>query len=382
MPIFLLALLATSAPLQARRESICDPRASGVAGRSAARANGAVAPASAGGDTGPPGSIGETGPPDAIGDAGPARAIEGAAPVSAVSASAGPDDSAPDGHDREPAPGEAPRGDPQADDGADPEPEGEPDEAAGARSAEDPEGAARPPRFARASVEATAGRQDERRIEFIARAAAEGVTLLAGVESRSSQSAPERRAAILGAEFAAGGVWWEAELRASPESRGLHRLAARLGARGEAAGAALLVRDEALGQARLRAAGLAVDLETPLGDGAALTFAGSAWATSLSTRSRLRDPWSEFGAATLDWAEKWELSAGARGNFGRLLAAPAIAISQPAQDGALAARAGLSLELALGAARVQAAASVARLWPAGLWLGEATLGLAWHVGDE
>lgn len=341
MPFFLLALLISGGSLQARRAALCDPRGSGFQFDGAAE-DGPVAP-----ERGMPGTEPKrTEPPgtklrgtETPGDEPPEGELPGAGPA--------------EREPRDSEPGE------EAAQGADP-----------------------PPRFAQAELELATGRQGERRVEVLARAAANGVTLVAGMESRSSDLSPERRAAILGAEIGAKGLTWEAEIRAAPETHGLRRFAAKLAARGEAVGLALLVRDEALGQVQLRAAGLSLDAESALSDSVAVAISAAAWATNLTGPRGKHDPWAAFGAATLDWAERWEVSFGTRHKLGLLTAAPAVAVSQPAQDGALSARAGLGLELALGAARLSAGAAIAHLWPSGIWLGEAMLGIAWHVGDD
>ena len=147
-------------------------------------------------------------------------------------------------------------------------------------------------------------------------------------------------------------------------------------------GLTLLARDEALGQVQLQAAGLSLDAESALGESVAVSVSATAWATRLTGPRGRRDPWGAFGAATLDWAERWEVSLGTRHKLGHLTAAPAVALAQPAQAGAMSARGGVGLELALGAARLSAAAAVARLWPSGIWLADAMLGIAWHVGDD
>jgi hypothetical protein len=240
-----------------------------------------------------------------------------------------------------------------------------------------------------ASLESAAGRMGERHVELLVRARAGDVTLVVGAETLASDRAPERRAVIFGAELARGDLSWEAELRTAPQAEGLSRTLARLGLHGDSAGVSLLGRDESLRGTRLRAAGLALDLERPLDEAWNISLSASGWLTDLSAPPqsggprRSRDPWGAFGAATLDWAERWELSVSARRALGRALSiAPGFGFAQPAQDGAAAARASLALEAQLGPARLALSTALAHLWPGDLWLVDAMLGVSWHVGDD
>ena len=238
------------------------------------------------------------------------------------------------------------------------------------------------PRSLDASLESAAGRMGERRLELMVRARSGEVTLMAGAETLASDRAPERRAVIIGAEVASGELSWEAELRTAPQTAGLSRLAARLGVHGDCAGFALLGRDETLRGTRLRAAGIALELEQPIdapaeggGKGShwRLALSASAWLTDLrgaepaAAGRRPRDPWSSFGAATLDWAQRWEVSLAAKRRLGPLSLTPGLGVAQPAQDGAAAARASLGLETRLGPTRLALTVAVAPLWPANLW---------------
>ncbi len=244
------------------------------------------------------------------------------------------------------------------------------------------------PRSLDTSLESAAGRMGERHVELVARARSGEVTLVVGAETLASDRAPERRAVILGFELARGDLSWEGELRTAPQAAGLARLVARLGMHGDFAGLSLLGRDETLHGTRLRAAGLALDLDRPLDSGWRLALSASAWATDLSAPPqvgggrRSRDPWSAFGAATLDWAQRWELSLSAKHTLGPLSIAASLGVAQPAQDGAYAARASLGLETQLGPARLALSVALAHLWPADLWLADAMLGISWHVGDD
>lgn len=245
------------------------------------------------------------------------------------------------------------------------------------------------PRSLDTSLETAAGRMGERHTELVVRARSGDVTIVAGAETLASDRAPERRAAILGAELARGDLSWEGELRTAPQAAGLSRLAARVAVHGDSAGLSLLGRDETLHGVRLRAAGLALDLERPIDTaGCRLSLSASAWATDLSAPAqaasgrRSHDPWSAFGAATLDWAQRWELAVAAKRRLGPLTIAPGLGVAQPAQDGAYAARASLGLEAQVGPARLALSTALAHLWPEGLWLTDATLGVSWHVGDD
>ncbi len=241
------------------------------------------------------------------------------------------------------------------------------------------------------SLESAAGRMGERHVELLVRARSGEVTLVVGAETLASDRAPERRAVIFGAELARGDLSWEAELRTAPPAEGLSRTLARLGLHGDFAGLSLLGRDESLRGTRLRAAGLALDLERPIDpDSTAwkLSLSASAWLTDLRAPAqpgvprRSRDPWGAFGAATLDWAQRWELSVSAKRALGALSLAPGLGFAQPAQDGAYAARASLGLEARLGPARLSLSTALAHLWPGDLWLVDAMLGISWHVGDD
>lgn len=233
------------------------------------------------------------------------------------------------------------------------------------------------------SLQVTAGRQGERRIEAMARAAAGELTVVLGAETLASDRAPERRGAIVGVELSSGGFDWEAELRAMPQAAASSRVAGRVGVRGGLLSLSLAARAESLGGKRLRAAGAAVELEAPLAEAWSGALSASAWATELvEDRAASRDPWGAFGAATLDWAERWELSGSLKRQLGPVSIAPAVALGQPAQPGALSARASLAVEVQLGPARVTAAAAGGHLWPSGLWIADATAGLSWRLGDE
>jgi hypothetical protein len=234
------------------------------------------------------------------------------------------------------------------------------------------------------SLQVTAGRQGERRIEAMARASAGELTVVLGAETFASDRAPERRGAIIGVELSSGGLDWEAELRAVPQAAASSRVAGRVGVHGELLSFSLAARAESLGGKRLRAAGATLELEAALAEAWSGALSASAWATELldDRRAHSRDPWGAFGAATLDWAERWELSGSLKRQLGPVSIAPAVALGQPAQPGALSARASLAVEVKLGPARVSAAAAGGHLWPSGLWIADATAGLSWRLGDE
>ena len=270
-----------------------------------------------------------------------------------------------------------------------------------------------PARSLETTLESVAGRTGERRIELTVRARIGNISLFVGGESFASDLAPERRGAILGAAFAHGTLSFEGELRAAPQSEGMSRVLARLGVQGEVAALSLHGRDETLRGARLRAAGLALELDQPVNADLRVLLSASAWLNALQTASASKvlnpaplsssrnaatatrshrvpspapvaavDPWGSFGAATLDWAQRWEMSLSVKRRLGPISLSPCIGVAQPAQDGAYSARASLGLETQLGPARLSVGAAVAHLWPADLWLADAMLGITWHVGDE
>ncbi len=319
--------------------------------------------------------------------AGPASAAT--AKVASGAAAAAPDSAhgsehaSTGGAEEDPATG----GDPTLVPGSSDEPGELPDGTDGAPS--EPAGRAEEePHSLDASLESAAGRMGERHLELLVRAQSGEVTLIGGAETLASDRAPERRAVIFGAEVSHGDLSWEVELRTAPQSAGLARTVAKLGVHGDLAGLSILGRDESLHGTRLRAAGLALDLEGRPDSAWKVALAASAWVTDLSTPSqggvshRSRDPWSAFGAATLDWAQRWELNISAKRTWGFLSITSGLGVAQPAQDGAWAAQASLGLEKQLGPVRLGLSAALAHLWPTGLWLADATLGISWHVGSD
>lgn len=310
-----------------------------------------------------------------------AQAAPDPSAVPAVEAARDPEETAP--LEEDPSPPDATAADRAVPDPAVPDPAA-PDPAAADGPESFPGGEDDGPRSLESSIESTAGRMGERHFELVVRGRSGAVTVAAGAESLVSDRAPERRAVILGAEIAGEELSWEAELRTGPQAAGLSRLWARLAVHGESAGLALLARDESLRGARLRAAGAALDLEHSFAPQWLFALAASAWVTGLADPAarRSRDPWSAFGAATLDWAERWELALTARRTLGPASLSAGLGLAQPAQEGASAVRGALGAEGKLGPARLSLSLAVSHLSPADLWLAEAMLGVTWHTGDD
>jgi hypothetical protein len=378
----MLLLLALALAPWTRREADCDPRAAVAAAHAAtlqlAPPNAPEAQAAAAGNAEPDAARA----PDAV-DAAAAAALSADPPEE-------PEERAPGAAPRDAEVEQEQRARPADPDQADPFDDDPSSAELSNRGAEEDGTEASRERAASAafraletSLQVIAGRQGERRIEAMARAAAGELTVVLGAETLASDRAPERRGAIVGVELTRGGLDWEAELRAMPQAAASSRVAARIGVRSELLAVSVAARAESLGGKRLRAAGAAVELEAPLAEAWSGALSASAWATELlEDRAPSRDPWGAFGAATLDWAERWELSGGLKRQLGPVSIAPAVAVAQPAQPGALSARASLAVEVKLGAARLTAAAAGGHLWPSGIWIADATAGLSWRLGDE
>src|SRR5438132_4716291 len=150
---------------------------------------------------------------------------------------------------------------------------------------------------------AGAGSRGERRVEATAHAASEGLGLTLGAAESEGPQAPQRQEVLLGAESGAA----KGELRVVPQSAGLFRLGAEAGVHFESISLVLGARTASLGRAQLRGAGARLEVEGQLTDEVRAGLSASAWALQLDTPSR--DPWTAWGNATLDWAQRWEVGA-------------------------------------------------------------------------
>ncbi len=210
------------------------------------------------------------------------------------------------------------------------------------------------------------GTRGERRVEASAHAASEGLGLALGAASSEGPQAPQRQELLAGVEAGA----FKASLRAVPQAAGLSLWAGEAGVHFESVSLVLGGRTGALGRMQLRGAGARVEVESEHAGASA-----SVWALQLDAPSR-RDPWTAWGNATLDWAQRWELSAWASQDFLEAFSlSPSVSLSQPAEAG-FEARAGVEVEVPLGAVKLRAAGSVAKMWPQELWMLDLTLGVA------
>lgn len=209
------------------------------------------------------------------------------------------------------------------------------------------------------SLTAAAGTRGERRAEAVAHASSGELALTLGAADFEGPQAPRRQEVLLGAQ---AGVL-RGELRAVPGSSGLSRIAAELGVHFETLGLILGARTAALGRTQLRGASARVELEGQLLDSLRAGFAASAWALQLDAHSP-RNPWTSWGSATLDWAQRWETGAWVSFDVGELLSlAPSLSVAQSAQPGVFEARAALAVEVPLGPVKLRAEPAISRQWP-------------------
>jgi hypothetical protein len=133
-----------------------------------------------------------------------------------------------------------------------------------------------------------------------------------------------------------------------------------------------------LGRTQLRGAGARLELETRLAEGVHGGLSAAAWTLQLDAPS-MRHAWLNWGASTLDWAQRWETGAWLSADFGdRFSLTPSLSAAQSAQPDTFEARASLALEVALGAIKLRAESAVARQWPE-MWLADLSLGVAMSV---
>lgn len=217
---------------------------------------------------------------------------------------------------------------------------------------------------------AGAGTRGERRVEAVAHAASEEFGLTLGASTSEGAQAPQRQEVLFGAE---SGVV-KGELRVVPDSAGLVRIAGEAGVHFETIGLILGARTASLGRMELRGAGARLEIEGQLDEELRAGIGASAWALQLDGGARV-EPWTAWGNATLDWAQRLEVGAWiSRELFEGFSIAPSISLSQPAQAG-FEARTGVEIELPAGPLKLRAAASVAKMWPQELWMADLTVGV-------
>jgi|GEM_PF-2485276 len=236
------------------------------------------------------------------------------------------------------------------------------------------------------SLQAGAGSRGDERAEVSARAQLGDGALLIGAETTQGPRSPMRTGLIAGIDYSLEPVGLHGEVRAVPPSVELSRTSLEVGARleGKAAslGVALLGRSARLRDSALQGVGAQLEGELAAAAWLQLGAKATAWANSLSGSSLSAEPWSNFGDQTLEWSQRWETQTWARVTLGRFALTPQITLSQPAQQGQWAARAGLLVEANLGPLGVSVEGSAAHEWPRTLSLTGVTLGLSWQIGGE
>ncbi len=208
---------------------------------------------------------------------------------------------------------------------------------------------------------AGAGSRGEQRVEAVAHAY--GISL--GAATSEGPQAPVRQELLGGLE---SGVF-KGELRVVP---GL-RVAGEAGVHFETVSLILGGRAASLGREQLRAGMARVEIDFSEHAG----VSGAAWLLQLDTARR--DPWTAWGNATLDWAQRWEASGWLSYDmFEDASIAPSLSFSQPAEAG-FEARAGLAAELPVGPVKLRLSGSLAKMWPQELWLFDLSLGVTMGV---
>lgn len=216
------------------------------------------------------------------------------------------------------------------------------------------------------ALTAGAGTRGERRVEAVAHASSEDFGLSLGAASTQGPLAPSRQEVLAGVE---SGIW-KGSLKVVPDAAGLTLLAGEAGVHFESISLVLDARTASLGRMQLRGAGVRVEVESEHAG-----VSASAWALQLQAPSG-REPWSTWGDATLDWAQRWELSGWlSQDLLENFSVAPTLAFSQPAEAG-FEARGGIDAELAVRSLKLRLSTSLARMWPQELWMLDLTLGVA------
>ena len=254
-----------------------------------------------------------------------------------------------------------------------------------------------------AEFEARASARGEQTARLTASAQLGAISLQAGAESAASPNAPLRHAALMGVGFSFDD--WQLELsgKLAPPQTGADGYTGELALRREAELGSAALSLSAHGSSwvscggcvaeQLNALGAAAELEARLplsvrGGLRAAVYrvelkavdANAAPAPGRSNKVYRPGPWDRFGASTLDWPERWEVGAQAARPWGPLSTTLTASVGAPASDGALATRAGLRIEAALGPATAAIAGAVARLTPSGQVLAEIALALGIHLG--
>jgi hypothetical protein len=225
-------------------------------------------------------------------------------------------------------------------------------------------------RIAEASLQAGLGMRGERRAELSARAGADGISMVLGAAQSAGPESPEREELLLGFESPT----WRGELRVVPGSAGLTRGAGELGVHFETWSLVLGGRAASLGRTSMSGIGARFELEGEPLEGIRAGASVSGWALWLDA-PRSADPWAAWGAATLDWGQRWEAGAWASREFFGLSLTPAVNISEPPQAGAFEARASIVVELQIGPVKLRVDGGAGHLWPARFWHGEIGAGV-------
>jgi hypothetical protein len=205
---------------------------------------------------------------------------------------------------------------------------------------------------AEASLDAGLGLHGERRAAISARAGEEDLRISLGAAQFSGLQAPERQELSVSAET----PLFRGELKVVPLSAGLLRLAAEVGVHSETMGLTLAARAASLGRTNLRAIGARAELEGKLAEGVRAGGSATVWALQLDAPPSA-DPWAAYGAATLDWAERWETGAWISKELGDVSLTPGLSA---AQTTALEARASLTAEIQLGPVKLRVEAALGR----------------------
>jgi hypothetical protein len=205
---------------------------------------------------------------------------------------------------------------------------------------------------AEASLDAGIGLHGERRAAISARAGDEDLRISLGATQFAGPQAPERQELSFSAETPR----FRGELKVVPQSAGLLRAAAEVGVHSESWGLVLAARAASLGRTSLRGIGARAELEGNLAEGTRAGGSATAWALHLDAPPSA-DPWTAYGAATLDWGDRWEAGVWLSKELGDLSLTPALAL---AQSTAFEARASLTAELQWGPVKLRAGAALGR----------------------
>jgi hypothetical protein len=205
---------------------------------------------------------------------------------------------------------------------------------------------------AEASLDAGVGLHGERRTAISARAGDEELRISLGAAQFSGLQAPERHELSVSAET----PLFRGELKVVPVSAGLLRVAAEAGVHSETMGLVLAARAVSLGRTSLRAIGARAELEGTLTEGVRAGGSATVWALQLDA-PRSADPWAAYGAATLDWGERWEAGAWISKELGDVSLTPGLSA---AQSTALEARASFAAEIQLGPVKLRVEAALGR----------------------